>query len=100
MSWPSALILAACVWFAAINLVAFMAFARDKRLSVEQARRVPEWKLLKLVAWGGEFGALAAMTLYRHKTRKQPFQRNFWGIVAGHAGLAFAALLAWIALHK
>jgi uncharacterized membrane protein YsdA (DUF1294 family) len=99
MTWQSLLIPTAATWLAFINLTAFLTFGWDKRLSLRQEWRIPEWKLLRLVSWGGEFGALAAMWAFRHKTRKQPFQREFWGIVGAHAVLAFLAFLAWIVLH-
>ncbi len=40
-----------------------------------------------------------AMRRFRHKTRKQPFQGRFWGIIAMQAAVGFGLFLAWIVLH-
>lgn len=58
-----------------LNLVAVGLYGFDKWRSGRQgARRVPERKLLWLVFLGGWPGAWLAMSLFRHKTRKQPFR--------------------------
>ena len=59
------------VWYLAVNLIAFALFAGDKRRAVRHAWRI---RTLLLSAFaGGATGALAAMLLYRHKTRKAKF---------------------------
>ncbi len=92
---------AACVWaieihpvwayLAAINAAAFVAHATDKRAARRGKLRLPEALLHLLAAAGGSPGALAAMHLLRHKTRKVGFQLVTWGIVLLQTG----GLLAW-----
>jgi uncharacterized membrane protein YsdA (DUF1294 family) len=61
------------LYLLAMNLVAFTAFAGDKRRAERGEWRVPERTLLTLAAAGGWAGANVACELYRHKTRKEPF---------------------------
>lgn len=60
---------------AATNLWAFVVFGFDKVAAVRAQRRTSEANLLGLTLIGG-VGSLAACSLFRHKTRKQPFRRN------------------------
>jgi uncharacterized membrane protein YsdA (DUF1294 family) len=55
-----------------INGIPLVIFGIDKLKSKKGGRRIPESKLL-LIAFFGPFGALAAMLLFRHKTRKTKF---------------------------
>ncbi|NLX48783.1 MAG: DUF1294 domain-containing protein [Methanospirillum sp.] len=64
--------LPAIVALAAVNLGTFLLYGADKRYARLQARRVPERTLL-VAALAGPFGALAGMSLFRHKTRKLRF---------------------------
>lgn len=68
--------LAACcaVYFAAINLLTYLAFRSDKARAVAGQWRHPESRLLSLAMFGGWLGAKLAQRRYRHKTRKQPFR--------------------------
>ena len=93
--WPAAVAL----WLLVVNLRAFAVYRLDKRLAVEELERVPESRLMSYVAWGGGIGALMAMRRFRHKTRKQPFQRRFWGIIAMQMAVAFGLFLARIVQH-
>ena len=61
------------VWYLAVNLIAFALLAGDKRGAVRHAWRIRERTLLLSAFAGGATGALAAMLLYRHKTRKAKF---------------------------
>jgi len=88
--------LAAGAWLLLINTIAFRAFGEDKRRAVHRQGRVSEAALLKLVAAGGGAGALAAMGLFRHKTRKQPFRTRLQLILAAQA-IAAVCLAIWIA---
>jgi uncharacterized membrane protein YsdA (DUF1294 family) len=54
------------------NLLAFGAFALDKWKAQRSARRISETTLLAF-AFLGPAGALCAMRLCRHKTRKPKF---------------------------
>lgn len=56
-----------------LNLVAFTAFYRDKRSAERMAWRISEKTLLTL-ALLGPFGAMVAMRIFRHKTRKAKFR--------------------------
>jgi uncharacterized membrane protein YsdA (DUF1294 family) len=58
--------------YAGLNVVAFGSFALDKHRAQTNAWRTPETTLLILAALG-PFGALAAMKMFRHKTRHTKF---------------------------
>ncbi|MFO1076742.1 MAG: DUF1294 domain-containing protein [Planctomycetota bacterium] len=82
------------LWWAvlALNVVTFAVYGVDKRQSrVEGRRRVPERTLLWLLFLGGIAGAWAAMRLFRHKTRKQPFGRYavLWTLLSPVWGLVW-----------
>lgn len=57
--------------YAIINVVAFMMYGVDKLRS--KGRRRTRERTLLAAALVGPFGALAAMRLFRHKTRKPKF---------------------------
>lgn len=60
--------------FASINLATFVLYGLDKLLASFETRRIPE-RTLQLTAFlFGSPGALIAMWLFRHKTRKTSFQ--------------------------
>ena len=54
-----------------INLTAFIVFGLDKGRARAGKWRVSERTLLLLSLAGGSLGALSAMLLFRHKTRKE-----------------------------
>ncbi len=58
-----------------INLAAVVVYGFDKWKSRGQGRRVAERTLLWLVFATGWIGAWVAMSMFRHKTVKQPFRR-------------------------
>lgn len=60
--------------FTALNLASFTLFGIDKIQAQAHGRRVPEYTLYLATLAGGSIGALAAMQLFRHKTRKVGFQ--------------------------
>ena len=74
----------------AINAVAFALFAHDKRAARTGRRRVPEASLLCWALIGGSPAILTGRHFLRHKTRKQPFAKRLFMIVAIQA----AALVA------
>lgn len=67
--------------FVVVNFCAFAAFGVDKALAENGQRRIRESTLLWLAFFGGTPGAYAGRQLFRHKTRKQPFNRVLVRIV-------------------
>ena len=68
------LLTALACWFVFANLLAFIAFGRDKSLARRGRYRIPEARLLLYAAMGGAIGALLGMRCFRHKTRKLRFR--------------------------
>lgn len=56
-----------------INIIAFLAYGYDKSAAKRKVQRISEKTLLSLAVFGGGFGALAAMNIFRHKTKKPIF---------------------------
>jgi len=82
------------IWAAAINTAALLLMAWDKRVAQIRRRRVPEHRLLWIAALGGTPGIFAAIHGLSHKTRKQPFRRHLFLILAAQilaAGLWLAS---------
>lgn len=75
-----------------LSLIAFAMYRADKSAAIEGARRTPESALHVVSLLGGWPGALIAQRVYRHKTRKQPFQTIFRITV-----LTNCAALIWLA---
>ena len=65
------------LYLAAMNLLAFAAFGRDKSAARRGQRRIPEKTLFQLALLGGSLGAFIGMHLFRHKTRHPSFT---WGV--------------------
>lgn len=61
------------IYLVIINFVTFAAFAVDKIAAIERKSRIRIVTLLGLSFIGGSVGALIAMYLLRHKTRKDYF---------------------------
>lgn len=61
------------IYLVIINFVTFAAFAVDKIAAIERKSRIRIVTLLGLSFIGGSIGALIAMYLLRHKTRKDYF---------------------------
>ena len=64
------------VYLSVVNIITFVAFARDKRVASsgnDYGRRAPEAHLLGLSLIGGSVGGLFAMYALHHKTRKWYF---------------------------
>ncbi|MBN1538369.1 MAG: DUF1294 domain-containing protein [Anaerolineales bacterium] len=76
-------------YYAFINVVTFVIWGIDKFKAEQRQWRIPERTLIALIIIGGAFGALAGMSLFRHKTRKTYFR--VLGIVCSviHAVLIF-----------
>ena len=60
-------------YYVLINAAAFLLFAADKRRAVRQKWRIPERTLLLSAFLGGGAGALLAMQICHHKTKKKRF---------------------------
>lgn len=84
------------VALAALNLVTFALFLRDKRRARAGRARIPEAVLLQLALLGGSPSAKLAQHLLRHKSRKQPFasRLNRIALVQGLVVIAVALLFA------
>jgi len=85
-------------WLMTTNVIAFLLYTFDKWQAQGDRLRVPEIVLHGLVLVGGCVGAMLAMTIYHHKTRKASFQRVYWSIV-GLQLIALSAYIAWIVLR-
>ena len=57
-----------------LNIAAFIVWCVDKAQAKRGGWRVPEKMLFLLAAAGGSIGAIAAMHIVRHKTRKWYFR--------------------------
>ncbi|MGR4068641.1 DUF1294 domain-containing protein [Billgrantia sp. C5P2] len=75
-----------------LSVITFAMYGIDKAAAGKGRRRTPEATLLFAGLIGGWPGALVAQRLFRHKTRKQPFQAMFWcGVVVN------CAVFGWLA---
>lgn len=80
------------VYLAAINALAFAAFAWDKRCARLGSWRVRERTLIWLALMGGSLGAFAGQQIMRHKTSKQPFRAQLSAVI-GFQTIAIAVLV-------
>lgn len=80
---PGFLVLCLAGYLTLANLLAYAAFALDKKRARRGEWRVPERTLLMLAMLGGWLGAKLGQHRLRHKTRKQPFRAmlNLAGLV-------------------
>lgn len=69
------------------SLLTFVAFGVDKRRARKNERRVPERTLHTLTVCFGAAGAILAMVLLRHKTRKPSFFLVTGLVAIGHVAL-------------
>lgn len=74
-------------WYGLLSLVAFGAFAWDKRAARLDRRRIRERTLHTLTLMGGFVGSLLAMRLLRHKTLKRGFGLMPWAALVLHVCL-------------
>lgn len=84
-------LLGAIVLYLVMSLITFVVFWLDKRKAGKGQWRTPEKTLLILAAAFGWPGAMLAMKLVRHKTRKKKFS-------VGVPLIAGLHLVVWIAL--
>lgn len=59
--------------YALATLLALLAYGADKMAARAGGWRIPEKTLLTISVFCGCFGAIAAMLIFRHKTRKPKF---------------------------
>lgn len=71
-------------YYLLMSLLLFVLFAADKRRAAKRRRRVAEKTLLWLGLAGGAPGALLAMEIFRHKTRKKYFHLVYFFSVLLH----------------
>ncbi|MCC6426329.1 MAG: DUF1294 domain-containing protein [Phycisphaerales bacterium] len=83
----------ALIWYGLASAVTFIAFVADKSRAVRGHRRIPERTLHTFEMAGGWPGAIAAITLARHKNRK-------WWFLAVTLGIAALHIMAWIIVLK
>ncbi|MCB2065511.1 MAG: DUF1294 domain-containing protein [Erythrobacter sp.] len=79
---------------AAVNMAAFFAFWIDKVQARGGGWRLREDTLLGLALIGGTPGAYAARSLFRHKTRKQPFNTQLTTIAVLQV-LVIGGVIGW-----
>ena len=72
-----------------MNIVTFVTFWIDKNLSKHNQSRVSESTLVLMSALGGAAGGLAAMYLFRHKTRHAKFFLGLPAMLLIHMVIAF-----------
>ena len=68
------LVLIAAAYLILMNVLAFAAYGRDKRLAQNERWRTPERRLLLYAALGGAAGAWFGMRHFHHKTKKLAFR--------------------------
>ena len=64
--------------YAAMSIIAFIAYGLDKSAAKKDSWRTPEKTLQLMGLFCGWPGALAGQKLFRHKTKKTSFQIVFW----------------------
>lgn len=62
------------IYLLLVNGFAYLLFAEDKKRARRGQWRIPESTLLLAALCGGSVGALLAMQICRHKTRKWKFR--------------------------
>lgn len=81
--------------YIAVNFCTFAAFGIDKMKAEAGKWRIAESTLLMLAFLGGSPGAYVGRSLFRHKTRKQPFS-NMLHSIATFQGLLIAGGGGWL----
>ena len=82
-------------FYASMSALSFIMYALDKSAARRGTWRTAESTLHLSDLIGGWPGALVAQRVFRHKTRKQPFQFFFWTAVVVNTGA-----LAWLLLSE
>ena len=80
-------------YLAVLSLVAFVMYFADKHKAKKGKWRVPEKALLGIGFIGGAVGALAAMQVFRHKTKHYYFYLiNILGLIWQIGAAVFIAI--------
>ena len=77
-------------YLAVINFTTWVIYGLDKGRARSGKRRIPERTLLLTLA-GGSLGALAAMLMFRHKTKKAKFVVGVPVMFVAHCVIVAAA---------
>ena len=77
------------IYLIAINILPFIVFAIDKYKAVKEKSRVRIVTLLSLSFFGGAVGGLAAMYIFRHKTKVNYFTVGLPLMIVTHLILIF-----------
>lgn len=85
-----------CVYLAAVNLIAFIAYGVDKARARRGAWRIRERTLIMLALIGGALGAWLGMRAFHHKTKHRKFT-----VTVPLCALLWGALIAalWLRLR-
>ena len=78
-----------------INLLAFLAFGRDKALARQGRFRIPEARLLLYAVLGGSAGAWLGMRRFHHKTKKWRFRIAIPALFLTQVGLIVYLVLVY-----
>ena len=82
------------IYLVAINIITFIAYARDKRLAKKaNARRIPEKTLFLSAIFGGSIGAIIGMQAFRHKTKHNKFRYGIPVILAVQVAVAILLMV-------
>ena len=77
-------------WYAALGVITYAMYAKDKAAAQSGDWRTPESTLHLLSALGGWVGAMVAQTYLRHKSQKPEFRLTYYlTVVINMAGLLF-----------
>ncbi len=69
------------IYLIVVNLLTFGLYGMDKRAAINKRWRVPEKSFHIMHVVGGSPAAYFAQRYFRHKTRKESFQTEYWLIV-------------------
>ncbi|MGP9690102.1 DUF1294 domain-containing protein [Psychrobacter sp. AOP22-C1-C5] len=77
-------------WYAALGVITYAMYAKDKAAAQNGDWRTPESTLHVLSALGGWVGAMVAQTYLRHKSQKPEFRVAYYlTVIINMAGLLF-----------
>ena len=77
------------VYLVIINVVSFLLMLIDKKKATLRKRRIPEAVFFTSAVIGGSLGVLAAMDIFRHKTRHRRFSVGIPLILLAQALIIF-----------